>query len=132
MSEHPIGYYIVKLRATFGTVMPGAPTLTLSLGVNAPTGAVNGTAEITQALPTPFGQLHFPVTGHLFSPSIAHGLNLLVLDGQYVVSFPPPAIGSYLAHFNGGFVVNGEWTGEGSYSYGNHRVGPCHVTRLPD
>lgn len=132
MSDHPIGYYIVKLRGTFGTVMPGAPTLELSLGVNVANGAVTGTAEISQAIAPPNGNLHFPVQGHLFNPGIAHGLKLLVLEGQYVVSFPPPAIGSYLAHFNGAFILDDHWAGEGSYSYGNHRVGPVHVTRLAD
>jgi len=117
-----IGLYPVKLLVE-QSGMAGAPTLHLNLLVNAPTGQVNGTAEITQALPPPYGSTHIPqVTGHILHTGFGEDTLLVHLTGEYVVSLPPPAIGSYLAKFSTALVVNRAWNGRGSYVYGNHAV----------
>lgn len=125
-----IGLYPVSLRVSHGD-MPGAPTLTLNLLVNAPTGAVSGNAMITQALPPPYGQINIPqVTGGTYHTGFGEDTMLVHLTGQYVVSVPPPAIGSYLAHFSAALAVDRAWTGKGSYEYGGHVITDCTVENV--
>ncbi|HEY0313168.1 MAG TPA: DUF1842 domain-containing protein [Allosphingosinicella sp.] len=123
----PVGLYHVTLKVSHGD-MPGAQTLNLDLAVSAPTGTVHGTATITQALPPPYGIIHIPVHGQIYHTGFGQDTLLVHLIGQYVVSVPPPAIGSYLAHFSAGLAVDKSWNGKGSYEYGNHIVGDCKVT----
>jgi len=128
--SNPVGLYQVALRVSHGD-MPGAPTLTLNLLVNAPTGAVSGNALITQALPPPYGQIAIPqVTGGIYHTGFGKDTLLVHLTGQYVVSFPPPAIGSYLAHFSAALAVDASWSGKGSYEYGGHVVTDCTVANI--
>lgn len=126
----PIGYYIVKLRVAPGDQpIFGAPTLELNLGVDAPTGRVNGTAEITQALPPPYGQISIPqVTGQILHTGFGIDTLLVHVTGQYVVSVPPPAIGSYLAQFSAALAVDQSWNGKGTFTYGGHTVTDYVVT----
>ncbi|MDF7774956.1 DUF1842 domain-containing protein [Sphingomonas sp. AOB5] len=124
----PVGYYLVNLLVEQqGPV--GAPALHLQLGVNAVTGQIMGSGEITQALPPPYGQTHLPqVTGSIFHTGFGQDTMLVHLSGQYVVSVPPPAIGSYLAQFSAALAVDKAWNGKGSFSYANHNVTGCEVT----
>ena len=125
-----IGLYQVSLRVGHGD-MPGAPLLTLNLLVNAPTGAVSGNAMITQALPPPNGMTHIPhVTGQILHTGLGQDTRLVHLVGQYVVSVPPPAIGSYLAHFSAALAVDAAWVGRGSYEYNGHVVSDCTVENI--
>lgn len=127
--SNPIGYYHVKLRvAQQGPV--GAPVLHLNLGVDAPTGRIVGAAEIDQSLPPPYGKVLIPqVTGEIFHTGFGKDTRLVHLTGQYVVSLPPPAIGSYLAQFSTALAVDEDWNGKGSFNYGNHHVSGCQVTK---
>lgn len=126
----PIGLYPVSLRVGHGN-MPGAPTLTLNLLVNAPTGAVSGNALITQALPPPFGQTHIPqVTGNILHTGFGEDTLLVHVTGQYVVSVPPPAIGSYLAQFSAALAVDKAWSGTGTFTYGGHAITGCTVENV--
>ena len=128
----PIGYYLVKVNVAPGgdTPMPGAPVLHLTLGVNAPTGQVNGSAEITQALPPPYGKISIPqVTGQLLHTGFGTDTVLVHVGGEYVLSVPPPAIGSYLAKFSAALAVDADWNGKGTYSYGTHTLTDCTVTK---
>jgi hypothetical protein len=120
----------VKLRVERPGLL-GAPVLTLDLLVYAPQGQVHGSGEITQALPPPYGQTHIPqITGAIHHTGFGQDEMLVSLTGQYVVSLPPPAIGSYLAHFSGALVVNHSWNGKGSFTYGGHTVADCTVTKI--
>ena len=124
-----LGYYIVDLEVTpEGGMMPGAPLLKLKLGVNATNGEVNGQATITQALPPPHGELQFPVSGTVHHTGLGADTLLVALSGQYAVSVPPPAIGTYLAHFTAALAVDKSWNGTGSYSYDHHKMSRCKVT----
>ncbi|TPG46987.1 DUF1842 domain-containing protein [Sphingomonas glacialis] len=125
-----VGLYQVKLLVQVGDGhLAGAPTLELALLVNAPTGHITGTAHITQALPPPYGSIEFPVSGVLHHTGFGHDTKLVALTGEYVVSVPPPAIGSYLAHFSAALALDGAWNGVGSYAYGNHTIPHAKVTK---
>ncbi|WP_237477765.1 DUF1842 domain-containing protein [Lichenibacterium dinghuense] len=116
------GAYLVKiLVGNKGT--PGAPLLHFTGVVNAPTGKINGFAEITQALPPPHGVTDIPnVTGQIRHTGFGPDKLLVTLSGSYVVSVPPPAIGSYLAHFEAFLVLDSSWKGTGSFSYNGHEI----------
>lgn len=121
--------YHVKVRATTG--MSGAPVLVLDLLVNANTGQISGGAEISQALPPPYGQTVIPqVTGALFQTGLGPNVQLAHVTGEYVVSVPPPAIGSYLAKFSAALAVDHNWNGKGSFVYGNQTVIDATVTNI--
>lgn len=49
------------------------------------------------------------------------------VQGQAAVSFPPPAIGTYLAPLTAGFAVDGQWNGTGTFSLGGSTY-RCKVT----
>ena len=128
--EEQVGLYPVTLRVGHGD-MPGAPTLTLRLLVNAPNGTVSGSGTVTQALPPPYGQTHIPqITGGIFHGGLGQDQLFVHLTGQYAVSVPPPAIGTYLAHFSAAFAVDRGWNGRGSYEYGGHFVIDCKVENV--
>jgi hypothetical protein len=125
-----VGLYPVKLRVERPGLV-GAPVLTLDLLVYAPMGQVHGSGEITQALPPPYGQTHIPqITGVIHHTGFGHDEMLVSLTGQYVVSVPPPAIGSYLAHFSAALVVDDSWTGRGSFTYSGHTIANANVTKI--
>ena len=46
------------------------------------------------------------------------------------MSVPPPAIGSYLAHFSAALAVDAEWNGVGTYTYGNHTITHGTVSKV--
>src|SRR5580698_1396975 len=94
-----IGLYLVNgIAGKEGT--PGAPLLHFSLLVNAVTGAITGHAVQTQAVAPPGDKIVVSnVTGTLRYAGLGHFTKLVHLEGEAVISFPPPAIGSYLAPF---------------------------------
>ncbi|WP_242008114.1 DUF1842 domain-containing protein [Sphingomonas ginsenosidivorax] len=127
-----VGYYIVKLLVQHEGFM-GAPVLHLDLGVNAVTGQVMGSAQITQALPPPYGNTVIPtVTGAILHTGFGEDTLLVHLTGDYVVSVPPPAIGSYLAHFSAALAVSKDWNGRGSFSYAHQVITGCTVENVSE
>ncbi|MFZ5747241.1 MAG: DUF1842 domain-containing protein [Pseudomonadota bacterium] len=127
--QEKIGLYPVKL--SLAGEMPGAPSLELDLLVTAPTGKVNGTARITQALPPPYGEIFIPdVTGQINHTGFGKDTMLVGLHGDYTVSVPPPAIGTYLAHFTAALAVDASWNGTGTYSYGKTTIANAKVTNV--
>lgn len=127
----PIGLYLLSIEAG-NAGMPGAPILHFQGTVNAPTGAINGHAEITQALPPPDGVIEIPhVTGRIRHLGLGPDKRVVSLEGTYVVSVPPPAIGSYLAKFSAVLVVDAEWRGTGEFTYNGHVVRDVPVKAVP-
>ncbi|MGU3390523.1 DUF1842 domain-containing protein [Sphingomonas sp. M1A8_2b] len=125
-----VGYYLVKLQVQHGG-FAGAPVLHLDLGVNAVSGQVIGSAQITQALPPPYGTTIIPhVTGAILHTGFGHDTLLVHLTGQYYVSFPPPAIGSYTAHFSVALAVTKDWNGKGSFEYNGNVITDCTVKNV--
>ena len=118
----PMALYLLGLEV--GNVgMPAAPILHFQGTVNAPTGKINGQAEITQSVAGPHGEIEIHnVTGQIRHLGLGHDKRVVTLEGTYVVSFPPPAIGEYLAKFSAFLVVDASWNGTGEFTYGGHTV----------
>lgn len=122
-----VGYYVVDVEvAPEGGMKPGAPSLSLKLGVNATNGEVNGQATLTQAVQG--GEHEFPVSGVIHHTGFGEDTMLVALNGQYAQSVPPPAIGTWLVPVSVALAVDGSWNGTGSYTYGDHRMSRCKVT----
>lgn len=123
-----MGAYLA--RGTVGNIgMPGAPIMHYSLVVVPATGAVTGTVEITQAIPPPYGQIVVPnVQGVIRKTGLGTVTQIVALQGQFIVSVPPPAIGSYLAQFSAHLAIDNAWEGRGGFSYANHVVEDVPVT----
>jgi hypothetical protein len=116
---NPIGVYLVNAVAG-NEGMPGAPLLHLSLLVNAATGAITGHAEQTQAVPPPGNKIVISnVTGTLRYTGLGKYTKIVYLEGSAVISFPPPAIGSFLAPFDAHFAIDDAWEGTGGWTLGN-------------
>ena len=133
MSDPRKGYYTVSVILNNGLM--GAPSLHLTLGVNAVTGQITGHGDITQALAPPFGELFIPyVTGQIEYVGFGDAGMLVSLEGRYAIPFgPPPLIGHINALLRAAFVVDSEWNGEGSFSDGvraEHRVPDCKVRKV--
>lgn len=117
-----IGSYLVN--GTVGNVgMPGAPIMHFSLIVVPAANTVSGTVEITQAIAPPNGDIIIKnVKGSIRATGYGNVTKVVALEGQYVQSVPPPAIGSYLADFSAHMAIDDNWDGKGGFSYGNHDV----------
>jgi len=114
-------YYVKELVGNEG--MPGAPLLHLACVVNSSTGVVNGQAQVTQAIAPPNGEIDIPhVTGQIRHLGFGQDSMIVSLSGKYLVSFPPPAIGSYLADFNSVLNLDPKWHGTGSFTYGQKTI----------
>lgn len=133
MSENTtdnLGLYLVNLvMGREGT--PGAPILHLSLLVNATNGQVTGHGVQTQAVAAPGDKITIGnITGQIHGAGFGGVTKLVALQGQAFISFPPPAIGSYVAPFFSSFGVNNDWSGEGGWTLGNTRVEDAPVTKV--
>lgn len=114
------GAYLV--RGTMGNVgLPGAPIMHFSLVVVPFGNSVSGSVEITQA--TGSAPIFIRnVKGTIRATGFGNVTKVVVLEGEYVQSVPPPAIGSYLAHFSAHMAIDDQWNGKGGFSYGTHHV----------
>jgi hypothetical protein len=116
MSELLAGAYLAQ--GTIGNVgMPGAPVASFSLVVVPSQNTVSGTVVITQAVQGPDGHIVVQVTGKMVATGFGNITKLVSLQGQYVHSVPPPAIGSFLADFNAHMAIDNAWNGTGGFSY---------------
>lgn len=113
-------------KGTIGNVgMPGAPIAHFSLVVNAASGTVSGVVEITQAIDS--APIEVKVTGTLRHTGYGEVTKIVNISGEYVVSVPPPAIGSYLEKFTAHMDINNEWNGVGGFTYGTHKISDVPV-----
>ncbi len=121
--------YLVKLD--FNSENLGGGSMLLQLAVdpvhNTLTGRANGTINVGTQHPSTFqaGQL----SGHMHSTGLGDITMVGAVGGQAAVSFPPPAIGTYLAPFTASFGVNGSWEGQGKFSIGPNTY-DCQVSRV--
>jgi Domain of unknown function (DUF1842) len=121
-----LGYYIVDLEVSTGLI--GAPTLHLKLGVNAVTGIVQGTGEITQALPPPHGVTHIPqITGVIHHTGLGTDTLLVSLHGEYLHTSPPSMV-VYPVKVTAALAVDASWNGTGVFTNGSHIYNDCKVT----
>ncbi|WP_456314027.1 DUF1842 domain-containing protein [Pseudomonas shirazensis] len=121
MSDLLAGAYLAK--GTIGNVgTPGAPIATFSLVVVPSQHTVSGTVVITQAINGPDSHIVISVQGKIYATGFGQFTQIVSLHGQYVQSFPPPAIGSFLADFDAHFAIDGAWNGTGGFSYFKHQI----------
>ncbi|MFC3030966.1 DUF1842 domain-containing protein [Pseudoalteromonas fenneropenaei] len=111
--------YLVKLQFNSGFV--GGGSMELQLAVDPVSDTLNGRAngsiqEGTQHAPT----FTSSASGHMHATGLNGVTKVGAVTGQAVVSFPPPAIGSYLAPFTASFAVDNDWSGKGSFSVGDN------------
>jgi hypothetical protein len=123
-----IGYYIVDLDVSTGLI--GAPTLHLKLGVNAVTGIVQGSGEITRAFPPPHGVIHIP---HIKGVIHHYGKDTLLvsLHGEYLHSNPPSTV-VYEVKVTAALGVDAAWNGSGVFTDGSHIYNDCKVINVTD
>jgi hypothetical protein len=128
----PIDVYPVNL-VVGDKGKPGAPLLHVAALVNVPSGLISGHAEITQAIAPPEGLIRInDIQGRIRSLGFGTAFRVVTLDGTYIVSFPPPAIGEMVVQFSAILVVGqADWTGRGSFTYGTHDVEDVPVTPVP-
>ena len=121
MSDLLIGAYLAEGKiGNVGT--PGAPIATFSLVVVPSQNSVSGTVVITQAVNGPDSHIVVQVKGKIYATGFGKYTKAISLHGQYVQSFPPPAIGSFLADFDAHFAVDNDWNGIGGFSYWRHNI----------
>ena len=121
MSDLLAGAYLAK--GTIGNVgMPGAPVAAFSLVIVPSQNSVSGTVVITQAIQGSDSHIVVPVKGKIFATGFGNITKVVSLQGQYVHSVPPPAIGSFLADFDAHLAIDNEWNGTGGFSYFGHNV----------
>ncbi|MES2574657.1 MAG: DUF1842 domain-containing protein [Bacteroidota bacterium] len=121
MADLLAGAYLAK--GTIGNVgTPGAPIATFSLVVVPSQNSVTGTVVITQAVSGPDSHIVVQVKGKIYAAGLGKFTQVVSLQGQYVHSFPPPAIGAFLADFDAHLAVDNAWNGTGGFSYYQHNV----------
>ncbi|MCI9843768.1 DUF1842 domain-containing protein [Flavobacterium pectinovorum] len=121
MADLLAGAYLAK--GTIGNVgTPGAPVATFSLVVVPSQHSVTGTVVITQAVNGPDSHIVVQVKGRIYSTGFGNYTQVVSLQGQYVQSFPPPAIGAFLADFNAHLAIDNAWNGIGGFSYYQHQI----------
>jgi len=121
MADLLAGAYLAQ--GTIGNVgTPGAPIASFSLVVVPSQNSVSGTVVITQAVNGPDSHIVVPVKGKIFATGFGNFTKVVSLHGEYVQSFPPPAIGAFLAEFDAHLAINNEWNGTGGFSYWKHNV----------
>nr|WP_199002261.1 DUF1842 domain-containing protein [Flavobacterium sp. ASV13] len=121
MADLLAGAYLAK--GTIGNVgTPGAPIATFSLVVVPSQNSVSGTVVITQAVNGPDSHIVVPVKGRIYATGFGNFTKVVSLQGEYVQSFPPPAIGAFLAEFDAHLAIDNAWNGTGGFSYWRHNV----------
>jgi hypothetical protein len=127
MAELP-DLYEVSIR--FDALHFSRAALTLNLLVRAGSGEITGSGEISRSLSPPTPPAHiFQLTGHV-EPGQSEDVLHVHVSGEYVESLKPPAIGSISGPFSASCVVDRQWGGQGTFSYGRYNVGRCVVTNI--
>jgi len=126
-SSKIVGTYLAS--GTIGNVgLPGAPIAHFHLTVTPFTNSVSGIVEITQAIEGPESNIVIKnVTGSIRATGFGKVTKVVELSGEYVVSVPPPAIGSYLAKFSANMAIDNNWDGRGGFTYGSNDVNDVPV-----
>ena len=112
--------------------MPGAPLLHVAALVVVATGLISGHAHITQAIAPPNDDHHVNnITGRIRALSFGGGLRVVTLQGTYLQSFTPPAIGEIIEQFSAVLILKPDaWDGVGSFTYGTNQVDDVPVKHV--
>lgn len=116
-----LNLYPVTLSFTPPPGIVGAGRMTLSLVVNAATGALSGQAvgsilEGTENAPT----FHATVTGTMHSTGFGSIVRVGMVLGEAAVSVAPSAIGTSPVPFSASFGVDANWNGQGQFAVGSN------------
>jgi hypothetical protein len=102
---------------------PGAPILHLALMYDSESGTLNGEAMISQAVTPPNGRvLVRHVSGDVRGLGLGGATRVMTVQGEFIQSLPPPAIGSFVEKFTATFVTDNHWKGHGSFEFASHKV----------
>lgn len=119
-------------RVTFdvGNVgMPGAPILFVQAFVYPPTGRISGTANITQSIAPPGGDIEIhDLRGEI--RYLGYGTpakRLVALSGF----FSPNKTEPILEPFSAALEIDEDWEGKGSFKYGDQEVNDVPVKPTP-
>jgi len=117
-----VGAYLAQ--GTIGNVgMPGAPIVHYKLVVVPASNSVTGTVEITQAIQGPQSNIVVKnVHGTIRATGFGKVTKVVSLEGEYIQSVPPPAIGSFLSKFSAHLAIDNDWNGQGGFSYGSNTI----------
>jgi hypothetical protein len=127
------GVGLSHLRLHIGTGAPGAPTFNFN-GTMFGEISITGEVEITQATAPPFPDYKVRVHGRRTNLVFGGATDYIAsLQGQYVVSFPPPAIGSYLATLEILMKLDGptSWNGVADITYSGGHLANVPVKAIP-
>lgn len=105
---------------------PGTPLVYYSLVVSSEQGNISGIIEIIQAINAP--SIKVNVIGNIRKTNYGHVTNIVSLHGEYVVSVPPPSIGSYPEKFHAYMDINDVWNGTGGFAFRNQKISDVPVT----
>ena len=111
---------IQTLHLVAGAGVPGAPALNLDLIYNTDVAppTLDGKGLITQAVTPPGGRIEVHgIHGEVTEMRTSPGMRMINLRG--VCSEPPTTV---LFPFSAVFVVDRDWNGEGSFTYGGKKV----------
>jgi hypothetical protein len=122
----PIG--TTQMCGEAGTGAPGAPRMTYCLLIAASTNNVTGHVVVTQAVQGSNSDIPVMVTGKLRYSLPPLG-TVITLEGTYVYTLPPPAIGSFREEFTAALFLSEKGDGQGNFTYGGHDVGNVPVKR---
>lgn len=125
-----IGLYPVSLEVVCEGIVGGA-SLTLNLLVHASDGLVYGSGEITQALEPPYGNRPISsITGQILHTGFGEDERLVLLRGTYWMPGPPTMPYLIECPVIAGLVVDAEWSGTGSFHYGQNGSQVCKKARV--
>jgi hypothetical protein len=122
-----VDLYLLKL--SFIPKVLGAGSMTLALTVNAVSGTLHGQArgKLQEGTKNP-STFTADASGVLHSTGFGPNVKVGSVRGQAFVSFPPPAIGSYLAPFSASFSLDADGKGTGQFSVGHNTYADCVVS----
>lgn len=120
--------YLVKLQ--FKTDGVGGGSMLLQLAVDPLHQTLGGSAKGRIQEGTP----HSPTftaqgSGQMHGTGLGKITRVGGVTGHGAVTFPPPAIGVYLAPFSASFAVDGDWNGTGTFSVAGSTY-ECKVTKV--
>jgi hypothetical protein len=122
-----------QLRLQIGTGLPGAPGFNFH-GTLFDGYMIAGDVKIAQVTAPPFPDYKVRVHGRRTNLVFGGATDYLAsLQGQYVVSVPPPAIGSFLATLEIVMKLDGpnSWTGVADITYAGGHLENVPVKSIP-
>lgn len=113
-----IGLYAVSIAVKCDSVAGGA-TLEFDLVVHADDGVIYGSGRIKQSIPPPNGDRPIPrVGGVVRHTGLGKDQLLVALSGRYAMEGPPTQPLEIECRMQAALVVDADWNGVGSFTYG--------------